>query len=161
MKGERTQGSLKMGAKNNFRYLSLKRNDNKTQYSSAAYNELLEEDEGGLDLSKVLAAIRRRLLIILGVTTAVTAASALAALNSDVTYSSKFELLTEPVTIENKLVSSLPESLNSKEDLRVVNGIDQTELRVLQSSKLMAPIVKEIRSKYPGSDIPALKSTLR
>lgn len=147
-----------MGPKNNSRYLSLKRHENKPQSLPVVYNELPEEgDEGGLDLSKVLAAIRRRVLIIVGVTTAVTAVAAIAALNSDTTYRSKFELLTEPVTVENKLVSSLPESLNSQEDLQLVNGIDKTELRVLQSPKLMTPILKEIRDKYPDSTLPDLK----
>lgn len=156
-KRRRYTGKPKMGLKKNSRYLSLKRKDNKPQPLSVVYSEQSEEgDEGGLDLSKVLGAIRRRALIILGVTTAVTAASAATALNSDTTYTSKFELLTNPITVENKLVSSVPQSLNSQEDLQVVNGIDKTELRVLQSPKVMTPILKEIRIKYPDSSVPNL-----
>lgn len=147
-----------MATKKNSQYLSSRKHDKEPQPWSVVYTQPEEEDEGGLDLGQVVAAIRRRLLVIVGITTVVTAAAAIAALTNQPTYKAKFELLTEPVTVENKLVSSLPESLNSQEDLKVVAvGINKTELRILQSPQLMSPIVQQIQARYPDSGMLELK----
>ncbi len=111
-----------------------------------------EDDEGGLELGQLLAALRRRSLLIAGVTTAVASAAVALALTSTPTYKAKFELLTEPVTVENKLTSSPL----SEETQQQPSGVDETELRILQSSKLMSPIVKQIQARYPGSGSPKL-----
>lgn len=117
-----------------------------------------EEDEGGLNLGQLLAALRRRILIVASVTSAVAAAAVVAALNSTPTYEAKFELLTEPVTAENKVISTLPEALsNAQEDsTSVVNKVDETELRILQSHKIMSPLIKQIEARYPGSNLSEL-----
>ena len=147
-----------MATKKNSQHLSSRRHDNEPQPWSVVYTQSEEEDEGGLDLGQVLAAIRRRLLVIVSITTVVTAAAAIAALTGQPTYKAKFELLTEPVTVENKLVSSLPASLNSQEDLKVVAvGINKTELRILQSPQLMSPIAQQIEARYPASGMLQLK----
>jgi uncharacterized protein involved in exopolysaccharide biosynthesis len=81
-------------------------------------------------------------------------------LTSTPKYESKFELLVEPVTVENKLVSSLPQSLNgsTKSDTTSNSGgVDETALKVLQSPKLMEPIAKQIEQRYPGSGLPDIK----
>ncbi len=137
--------------------MSSRKYDKELKPWSVVHAQLKEDDEGGLDLGQVLAAIRRRLLIIVGIATTVTAASAIAALTNQPTYKAKFEILTEPVTVENKLVSSLPESLNSQQDLNVVaEGVNKTELRILQSPQLMSPILQQIEDRYPGSEMLAL-----
>ena len=56
--------------------------------------QLNEDDEGGLELGQLLAAVRRRIFVIASVTTAVAAAAVAVALNSTPTYEAKFELLT-------------------------------------------------------------------
>lgn len=146
-----------MATKKKSQYLSSRKYDKQPQPLSVVYTQPEDEDEGGLDLGNLLAAIRRRLLVIASITTVVTAASAIAALTNQPTYKAKFELLTEPVTVENKLVSSLPESLNSQEDLNAPDGVDKTELRILQSPQLMLPIVQQIEARYPGSSLRELK----
>lgn len=146
-----------MATKKNSQYLSSRKYDKELKPWSVVHTQLEEDDEGGLDLGQVLAAIRRRLLIIVGIATTVTAASAIAALTNQPTYKAKFEILTEPVTVENKLVSSLPESLNSQQDLNVVaEGVNKTELRILQSPQLMSSILQQIEERYPGSEMLAL-----
>ncbi len=146
-----------MATKKNSQYLSSKKYGKEQQPLSVAYTQLEEEDEGGLDLGKVLAAIRRRMLVIVGITTVVTAASAIAALTNETTYKAKFEILTEPITVENKLVSSLPESLNSGQDLNVADGVNKTELKILQSPQIMSPILQQIEDRYPDGSMLELK----
>lgn len=139
------------------------RNGKQTESLPVVNAPLLDEgDEGGLELGQLLAALRRRILVIASVTTAVAAAAVVAALNSTPTYEAKFELLTEPVTVENKLVSSLPDTLSKAEEgsSNVVGAVDETELKVLQSPKLMSPITKQIEARYPGSGLPQLNIQL-
>jgi uncharacterized protein involved in exopolysaccharide biosynthesis/Mrp family chromosome partitioning ATPase len=140
-----------MATKHYFQKLSPERHSKQTQSLPLVYTAQPDEgDEGGLDLGQLLAAVRRRGLVIAGVTTAVASAALAVALTSTPTYQAKFELLTEPVTVENKLTSS---PLSKENESSVV---DETELRILQSSKLMSPIVKQIEARYPGSGSPEL-----
>lgn len=147
-----------MATKKNSQYLSSKKHGKEPHPLSVVYTpQLEEEDEGGLDLGKVLSAIRRRMLVIVGITTIVTGVSAIAALTDETTYKAKFEILTEPITVENKLVSSLPESLNSGQDLNVADGVDKTELKILQSPQIMSPIMQQIEERYPDGGMLELK----
>lgn len=142
-----------MKTKDYFQKLSPERNGKQPQSLPLVYTAQPDEgDEGGLDLGQLLAAVRRRALVIASVTTAVASAVLAVTLTSTTTYQAKFELLTEPVTVENKLTSS---PLNEGEE-KQASGLDETELRVLQSPKLMSPIVKQILARYPGSGSPKL-----
>ncbi len=109
-----------------------------------------EVEESTFDLSQLLAVIRRRALVIVGVTTAVASTTLALALISTPTYKAKFQLLIKPVTVENKLTSS-SSPLSQEKATQPAVGLDETELRVLQSPKLMAPIIKQINAQYPGT----------
>jgi polysaccharide biosynthesis transport protein len=111
-----------------------------------------ENEEGGLNISWLLGAIRRRIAIVVFGTTAVASVSVLLALMSTPTYVAKFELLTEPVTAEDKVVSSKDEDEKEKDS----SGLDETTLKVLQSPKLMSPITQKLQLYYPGSSAPQL-----
>jgi len=147
-----------MGTKHYFKKLPRERNSKQPQSLPLVYPAQPDEgDEGGLDLGQLLAAVRRRKLVVAGVTTAVASAAVGLALSSTPKYEAKFELLIEPVTIENKLVSSLPQSLNNNvKQVQEATGVDGTELQVLQSPKLMEPILKQIQTRYPGTKDPKL-----
>lgn len=135
--------------------LSPERNGKQPQSKPLVYTAQPDEgDEGGLDLGKLLAAVRRRALVVASVTTAVASAALAVALTSTPTYKAKFELLIDPVTVENKLISSLPQALSNVETPSVV--ADETVIRVLESPKLMSPIVKQISARYPSSGSPKL-----
>jgi uncharacterized protein involved in exopolysaccharide biosynthesis/Mrp family chromosome partitioning ATPase len=134
---------------------SFEKNSKKLQSFPQVHKaELNEDNEGGLDLSKFFAAVRRRVFVVAGVTITVATAAVLQALISKPTYESKFELLIKPVTVENKLSSS---PLNQENEQVVVGD---TELKILQSPKLMSPIVKQIDDRYPGSNYSQLKFNL-
>ena len=128
------------------------RNGEQSQSLSSLPTQSNTGDEGGLDLGQLIAAVRRRTLVVVGVTITVTAAALGLAKASTPKYEGKFELLAEPLTVENKLLSSLPHNLSdSKDDNQEAKGIDPTTLKVLQSPKLMNPITKEVEERYPGS----------
>lgn len=116
-------------------------------------NQSEENEEGGLNITWLLGAIRRRMAIVIFGTTAVASISVLLAVISTPTYVAKFELLTEPVTAEDKVVSSKD---GEDEEERESKGLDETTLKVLQSPKLMSPITQKLQLYYPGSSPPQL-----
>jgi succinoglycan biosynthesis transport protein ExoP len=103
-----------------------------------------ESNEGGLNLGELWAVIRRRIIVIIMGTTTVACAGVGLALNSPRIYVAKFELLTEPITAEDKVVR---DDRSKADD----NKIDDTKLKILQSPKLMS---------YPGSGEPQLNIKL-
>lgn len=109
------------------------------------------DDEGGLNLGQVVATLRRKALIIAGVTTVVASGALLKALNSKPLYKANFEILTKPITVEERVISSVPQSLSNKERQQAPEkGVDPTKLKVLKSMALLAPIVKKLEPQYPG-----------
>lgn len=125
--------------------------------------QIEESDEGGLNLGQVVAALRRRILLIAGITTVVTSAAVLKASTSIPTYQSKFEILTKPVTVETKVISSLPQTLagaGKEEAAAEAAGVDETKLKLLKSPKVLNPVVKQLKSKYPDISYDILAATL-
>ncbi len=131
----------------------LSNNNGRFQWLSMPNQQRSDEgdDEGGLNLGQVVSTLRRRIPVILGVTTVVTAAALLKAMTSTPTYQSSFEILTKPVTIESQVISSVPQTLSNKEQQQAGSekGLDPTKLKLLQSPKLLSPIVKQLQEKYP------------
>jgi capsular exopolysaccharide synthesis family protein len=122
-----------------------------------------QDEEGGLELGQVLEAIRRRLLLIAGVTTVITSLAVLKAFNSTPIYSAGFEILTKSVTVETEVISSVPQTLTSKQDAKAADApptIDDTKIRVLRSSSLLTPIVDELKKKYPDFSYDVLNQNL-
>lgn len=115
-----------------------------------------DSEEGGLNISWLLGAIQRRLPIIISGTVVIASVSVLLAAIGTPTYVAKFELLTEPVTAEDKVVSSKEEEKEEKDS----QGLDETTLKVLQSPKLMSPITQKLQLYYPGSSTPQLNIKL-
>jgi polysaccharide biosynthesis transport protein len=109
-----------------------------------------EEDEGGLNLGQVVGALKRRLPVIVGVTIVVTSAAMLKALTSQPVYQAGFEILTKPVTVENQVISSVPQTLSNKEgETAPEKTVDATKLKLLKSPKVLAPIAEQLKSQYP------------
>jgi polysaccharide biosynthesis transport protein len=119
-----------------------------------------EDSEGGLDLGQVLSAIRRKIFLIAGITTVVTAAALAKALTDTPTYSATFEILTQPVTAETQVISSIPQTFTSKEDTSQ-KGLDETKLKVLNSSSVIAPIVQQLKPQYPDITYGSIASGLK
>ena len=111
-----------------------------------------EDEEGGLNLGQVVATLRRRLPVIIGVTVVVTSVAMLKALTSKPVYQAGFEILTKPVTVENQVISSVPQTLSNKEDRQSASDktVDATKLKLLKSPKVLAPIAEQLKAKYPS-----------
>ncbi|WP_228037062.1 GumC family protein [Cuspidothrix issatschenkoi] len=112
-----------------------------------------ESNEGGLNLGELWAVIRRRIILIIMGTTTVACTGVGLALNSPRIYVAKFELLTEPITAEDKVVR---DDRAKADD----NKIDDTKLKILQSPKLMSPLTEKVQKYYPGSGEPQLNIKL-
>ena len=137
------------------RQLLTERMSRQSQSVPVLYQAQPEEvDEGGLDIGKFFAAVKRRTFVVATVTIAVAAAAVTQALISMPTYQGRFQLLIKPLTVENKLSSS---PLNDDKETADPN---LTVLQILQSPKLLTPIFKQIQARYPSSQAPRLSFNL-
>lgn len=137
----------------------MKAGQNSQPLPIAKVAQLNQGDEGGLDLGQVLGAIRRRLLLIAGITIVVASGSLLKALSETPVYQASFEILTEPVTGESQVLSSVPQTLSSEDKVGAV-GVDETKLKVLQSSKVLLPIVQQLQTRYPNISYQSVSGNL-
>lgn len=107
-----------------------------------------ENEADEWDLQQILAFVRRRAIVIGGVAIAISATIWFTTLSRQARYEGKFQLLVEPVTAETQLAELIPDSqanTNSQEA-----GLDySTQIQVLQSPKLITPIIKQINTRYP------------
>ena len=101
-----------------------------------------EAGDDGLDLRQLSNTIKHRLRLIGIVAFGVTAATALLTFTKEPVYEGKFKLLVEPVSEEQEDTLSL-----LQQDL---GGLDyDTQIEVLQSPRVLDPIVETIDNKYP------------
>lgn len=107
-----------------------------------------EVDEGGLNVGQLLAALRRRIFIITGVTALFATIGFVKALTEPPIYEDKFEILTEPVTGESQVVSSVSQTATGREKATGY-GLDETKLVLLQSQKVLLPIYSRLQPSYP------------
>jgi capsular exopolysaccharide synthesis family protein len=129
-------------------------------------------EEEKWDLGWLGAVLRRRALLIASVSigTTIIAGSLLFLVSSSTPprFAGKFQLLVEPVTAEQQQTRSAtraqgaettiqPEQINIEQ-----SGLDyETQIRILQGPKLMDPIVKQLRTKYPDITYEQLISNLK
>ncbi|MBW4608347.1 MAG: polysaccharide biosynthesis tyrosine autokinase [Hassallia sp. WJT32-NPBG1] len=118
--------------------------------SQANTAQLNDVDEGGLNLGQVGSALRRRALLVAAVTGLVATGAVLKAEHDPPVYQGEFEVLTKSLSAENKAISDVPQTLSSQklaasEPTQEV----QTMIAVLQSRKVLNPIVEQLQDKYP------------
>ncbi|MBW4498885.1 MAG: polysaccharide biosynthesis tyrosine autokinase [Scytonema hyalinum WJT4-NPBG1] len=131
---------------------------------SQAYTAQSNE-EGGLNLGQVGATLRRRALLIAGVTGVVATAAVLKAETDPPVYQGKFEILTKPVTGESRAVSNVPQTLGSQEGIAPPEQVVQTTIKVLESRAILDPVIKKLQekyqTKYPKLDYDLIASILQ
>jgi capsular exopolysaccharide synthesis family protein len=111
-------------------------------------NPLPDPTPDELNLRQLLSIVRRRALVIAGIAIATTSAIGFWTVSQTPKYESRFQLLVEPVTDEGNL-----------DKLTQVPGISEspgaldydTQIEVLRSPNLMAPIIKEIEKSCKDS----------
>ncbi len=138
---------------------SLHVNGNQLQQFQPLYAaELPEPEEDELNLGQIWGIVRRRAVLIAGVATTVTAAVLTWTVYQTPQYIGKFEILVEPVTSDPPLseLSSMAQNLGVGANIRR-GGLDyDSQLEVLQSSKVLAPIIQQLQSRYPEIDYKSL-----
>jgi succinoglycan biosynthesis transport protein ExoP len=118
--------------------------------SQANTAQLNDVDEGGLNLGQVGSALRRRAFLIVGLTGLIATAAVLKAEQDPPVYQGEFEVLTKPLTGENKAITDVPQTLSSQKVLAPESTQEvQTTIAVLQSRKVLNPIVEQLQAKYP------------
>ncbi len=115
------------------------------QFNTAQLNN--PDNEGGLNLGQVGAALRRRAVLIIGVTGVVATAAVMKAETDPPLYQGEFEILTKPVTGEGRAVANIPQALSSQ-DLVASPETIATTIKVLQSPGVLDPVIKQLQDKY-------------
>jgi capsular exopolysaccharide synthesis family protein len=109
--------------------------------SSTAVNE----EESGLDISKILGTVRRKAWLIGVAAIATSAFMGFQAAKQTPQFQGKFSLLVEPV-VQRKQISS---SLTDEKGGDTVKEFDySTQIQVLISPQTLRPIIKKINGRY-------------
>ncbi|MEM8501861.1 MAG: polysaccharide biosynthesis tyrosine autokinase [Cyanobacteria bacterium P01_D01_bin.1] len=125
--------------------------------------DLIQESdqEGGLQLGRIVNVLKRHIYLITGITALTTAAVAVRALTEKPLYRAGFELLTPPVTLETQIISTInPDAISSQSESVGVGLLDETKLKILTSPRVMEPAVEELERIYPDISYNNLKSNL-
>ncbi|BAZ32376.1 capsular exopolysaccharide family protein [Cylindrospermum sp. NIES-4074] len=122
------------------------------QTSLQANSTQLNIDEDELNLAQIGATLRRRFLLIAGITSLVATAAVLKTETEAPVYQGTFEILTKPVTGENKAIANLPQIINSQDEVTSSESVKEvdTTIKVLRSHRVLDPIVEKLQALYPN-----------
>jgi succinoglycan biosynthesis transport protein ExoP len=112
--------------------------------------EVSEDSASGLDVGQFLATLRRKLLLIIGITAAVTAAAGAKSLSDTPIYSASFQILVRTSSAETEVVSSVPGTLANGDTTATAKAVNADLLTILKSPKVLVPVFKKFESKYPN-----------
>ncbi|MGB3652523.1 MAG: polysaccharide biosynthesis tyrosine autokinase, partial [Rivularia sp. (in: cyanobacteria)] len=119
----------------------------------------LNNDDDEVNLGKLGAALRRRALLIAGITGVVATAAVLKAEAEPPVYEGQFEILTESVTGEGKAVANLPQALGGEGNVSVPESVE-TNIKVLTSPRVLDPVIEKLQTKYPELDYESITERL-
>lgn len=106
-----------------------------------------ENSEGGLNLREIKNIIWRKIFLIICFTLGMTSFAFIKMLITPPVYFASFELL-EPLNIETKVTSTNEESRETREEITSVE-LNDVQLKILKSPKLILRAVELLQSKYP------------
>ncbi|MEM9484195.1 MAG: polysaccharide biosynthesis tyrosine autokinase [Cyanobacteria bacterium P01_F01_bin.116] len=119
-----------------------------------------QDREGGLRLDHLLATLKRHFLVIAGVTTLTASLAVLKAVTDSPVYRAEFELLTPSATPESQVISNLTSEIVGLTSALETSAVDETTLKILESPRVMRPVLEEVRRQYPNASYKALISNL-
>ncbi|MEM7756856.1 MAG: AAA family ATPase [Cyanobacteria bacterium P01_A01_bin.40] len=120
---------------------------------------ITESSEPGLDLNEVKNTIFRKFPLVAGFTCVLTALALLKINTTPPNYTASFELLSEPVNIETKVTSKDDSSRETREQITSVE-LDEVQLKILKSPRLILRAVESLQNKYPGLNYQELTGDL-
>ncbi|WP_036477611.1 tyrosine-protein kinase domain-containing protein [Myxosarcina sp. GI1] len=118
-----------------------------------------EKIEGGLNLNDIKDAIFRKLPIIAGCTITMACFGFYKIATTPPSYVASFELLSEPLNIETQVTSTDEQSRETREEITSVE-LDEVQLKILKSPKLISRVTKSLKDKYPDLNYQNLISSL-
>lgn len=144
-------------------YLPLKENgngiirrngSNSYAYSSSTTNRVSKTEEDSIDLRQLTTIAKHRLGLIAAVTISVTAAATIFTFIQEPKYQGTFKVLVEPVAEEREdPLAELQEE---------ASGLDyETQIEVLQSPRVLDPIIRTLNRKYPEIEYDDLIQTTK
>lgn len=148
-----------MDTRKNYQPFLPKSNGQLSPLSAPNYRDKFEEiEEEKLDLSWLFGVVRRRLLVMVVTSIALSSLVGVAILknskNITIDYEGSFSLLVEPATAEGLLSKQLDNTVAA--DLAKINieGISlvdyETQIRILRSPRMMRPVLQKMRILYPN-----------
>jgi capsular exopolysaccharide synthesis family protein len=116
----------------------------------------VNDSQDVLKLGDIFASLGRRSWLIAGSTIGCAAVGALLGRAYPI-YEGQFQILTKPVTVENRVVSSLPQALDAQSPQRTTADatsrvLDETKLKLLYTEKVLQPVVEKLQPQYPQID---------
>lgn len=130
-----------------------------SNFSPLYTSEFSEYQKEKLDLRQIVAIARRRAIVVAGVAIAVTAGVVTRVLKEVPKYEGRFHLLIGSAGADDK-VERLTKSLNQSAGGQVESVDYATQIQVLWSTQVMAPIVAKIQAKYPEINYDLLRAKL-
>lgn len=121
--------------------------------------QLLEAQEGGLNLGELKEIIFRQLHVIAGITAILTSLALLKVLSRVPNYQAGFEILSDPVTVETKVTSTGSQERETREAITAVK-LDEVQLKALKSPRLILSVVNQLQDKYRDLNYGSIVSTL-
>lgn len=116
--------------------------------SASAYRTPFQDNRSEeLNLRQLLAVVRRRAVVIESVVVVTVTGVWFSTLSQTPQYEGKFRLLVESVTAESNL-AELSQTKDFNANLTGSSLDYETQIQVLQSPKLMAPIIKQLQTRY-------------
>ena len=143
--------------------LSPETNGSHPRPSVSAYVAPFQDSQTSeVNLRQLLAVARRRAVVIETVVVVTIAGVWFSTFTQTPQYEGKFRLLVESVTAEGNIAGlSQPKDANVNPNLKQSSLDYETQIQVLQSPKLMAPLIKELQTRYPDISYSSLIKNLR
>ena len=124
-------------------------------------------EEGGLDFNQVFNAIQRRIGVVIVINILAIAATIAWNRQRSPQYEGSFRILIEPVNAEGQVVSAVTGNRKSGEEQEVGGAQSSkstldypTQIQLLLSEKILAPVVEKLKPTYPTISYETLKKSL-
>lgn len=108
--------------------------------------------KGGLPIGGLIRMVKRKILVIGGMTGVLSIAAWLSTASDLPTYRGNFQLLVEPVTSEARIAepTALTRSAGGVPSRDIFSLDYPTQLQILRSPKVLEEVYEKVRAKYPA-----------